>query len=336
MAHSKEVNAIAIAPHDKLAVSASQDRTLKVWALNERELVEAGILRGHKRAVWCCAISSADRIVASGSADMTLKLWSLSSITCVRTLEGHSASVLRVIWVHSGAHVLSSGSDGLLKVWSAKGAECVCTLDTHEDKIWALDVFVSSDNRCEIWSGSADATIVRWRDSAVHVTMEASMVREMRMEHEQSLAIALHARNFGTALKLATKLRQPRSLRAVMEEMIAARQPEATLVAALQSLSGDELALCLSCARDWNTTAQHGPFAHHLLHALFCAIPPFSLVAAPQVTEMLEGLLPYSERHLERLDRLHQDAHILPYTHATMSFMNADPDTALSTVPYRI
>ena len=60
--------------------------------------------------------------------------------------------------------LLSSGSDGLIKLWNAKNHECDCTLDAHEDKVWALDV-VETDDGVEVWSGSADSVMVRWRDS---------------------------------------------------------------------------------------------------------------------------------------------------------------------------
>ena len=43
----------------------------------------------------------------------------VSDFSCLRTLEGHSSSVLKIHWLSHGLQLLSSGSDGLIKLWSA-------------------------------------------------------------------------------------------------------------------------------------------------------------------------------------------------------------------------
>ena len=45
LAHAKEVNAVAIAPNDRLAVTASQDRSLKVWSVRDGSLAEQATLK---------------------------------------------------------------------------------------------------------------------------------------------------------------------------------------------------------------------------------------------------------------------------------------------------
>jgi WD40 repeat protein len=55
------------------------------------------------------------RLLATGSADATIKIWSLTDHSCVKQLEGHDCSVLRLLWI-SESQVASSASDGLVKV----------------------------------------------------------------------------------------------------------------------------------------------------------------------------------------------------------------------------
>jgi len=146
LAHSKEVNALAVAPNDRLAITGSQDRSLKVWTLAADGSAAirpepAATLTGHRRAVWTAAFAPLDRVAASGSADMLVKVWSMADWACLRTFEGHVSSVLKVRFLRGGALLASSGSDGLVKVWSIKGQECVATLDAHEDKVWAIDAY---------------------------------------------------------------------------------------------------------------------------------------------------------------------------------------------------
>eukprot|EP00966_Prymnesium_polylepis_P016811 387918-Prymnesium_polylepis.1 len=96
----------------------------------------------------------------------------------------------------------------------------------------------------------------------------------------------------------------------------------------------EALAHCLKCARDWNTTAQHSLTAHALLRALLQSTPVATLVGLPRIKETLEALMPYTDRHFERLDRLMQASHFVSYTLASMHILlpprdpNA-PDDAL-------
>ena len=82
--------------------------------------------------------SPVDKYCASASGDRTVKLWSISDFTCVKTFEGHMASVLRIRFMSNGMQMMSSGADGLVKLWTIKSGECDNTFDGHEDKVWAL------------------------------------------------------------------------------------------------------------------------------------------------------------------------------------------------------
>lgn len=79
-----------------------------------------------------------DRCVATCSGDRTVKLWSITDYACLRTFQGHTASVLSVAFVSAGAQIVSGGADGLVKVWTIRSDECEATLDAHTDKVWAL------------------------------------------------------------------------------------------------------------------------------------------------------------------------------------------------------
>ena len=329
--HTKEINALSIAPNDRMCASGSQDRTVRLWNVKIEGsgggggaalLEEAGVLKGHKRAVWAVAFSPVDRAVASGSGDLTIKVWSVADFSCLRTLEGHTSSVLRVHWVAAGLQLLSSGSDGLVKLWSAKAGDCACTLDAHEDKVWALDVAETADGGLEVWSGSADAVLVRWRDCTEEAAAEKVAASAEHMQQEQEMQIAMYAKEFNRALHLALRLRQPRALRTVIEKLLPTEEGEAQLRKTLSKLGPEDLAHCLSCARDWNTTATHSLTAQRLIHALLKSTPHQKLRSAPQLKELLEALLPYTERHFERLDRLQQGAAFLSYMLNTMQTLD--------------
>ena len=79
------VNAVAITPDGKLAVSASNDNTLKVWDINSG--TELNALIGHYYWVRTVAITPDGRFVVSGSWDKTIKVWDLKSGQDITTFD---------------------------------------------------------------------------------------------------------------------------------------------------------------------------------------------------------------------------------------------------------
>ena len=115
------VNAVAGLPN-KRVVSASDDKTLKVWNLADREVAWLTVganckftLRGHRGRVLCVAALPRDRIV-SASRDKTLKVWDVKHGLCLQTLRGHTGWVNCVRCLPDG-RVVSGSRDKTLKVW---------------------------------------------------------------------------------------------------------------------------------------------------------------------------------------------------------------------------
>ena len=191
VAHEKDINAIDVSPTAPIFASASQDRTIKIWSIEDGSVT--GILRGHKRGVWSIRFAPKDTpmiqtgdgsssgsrgIIVSGSGDRTVKVWSLSTYTCLLTFEGHSNSVLKVVWLYPLVHsstetenenpssrissthnqnplIASASSDSLIKIWSPysqsststsadDSAGLLATLDNHTDRVWALSSYQAS------------------------------------------------------------------------------------------------------------------------------------------------------------------------------------------------
>jgi WD40 repeat protein len=95
-AHSDSVNAVALSPDGRRAVSGSHDTTLKVWDLERgRELRK---LEGHSHWVNTVAVSPDGRRAVSGSVDQTLRVWDLETGHELRVLEGKSGRGYCLSW----------------------------------------------------------------------------------------------------------------------------------------------------------------------------------------------------------------------------------------------
>lgn len=277
-AHDKDINALDVSPSSALFASASQDRTVKIWSAEDGSVV--GVLRGHKRGVWSARFSpkgtpilSADAksstnrgMIVTGSGDKTVKLWSLSDYSCLLTFEGHTNSVLKVLWlpppdmknkaddeddedaalsrntaVQLRPLVASAAADGLVKVWSPYTGELETTLDNHTDRVWALasptpsgsrddiNSSIKSSSPYAIASGSADSTVTFWTDTTSATYTATVNANSARVEQDQQLQNYIVAGAFREAITLALQLNHPARLLSLFNTAIdAADDPNST------------------------------------------------------------------------------------------------------------
>lgn len=346
-AHDKDINAITVHHTSQLFASASQDKTVKIWSVEEGEV--QGILRGHKRGVWSVQFSPAKLpaiqgddgpvtgkgVVLTGSGDKTIKLWSLADYTCVRTFEGHSNSVLKVAWLNTpsgqgqskrGVQFASAGGDGLVKVWDANSGETECTLDNHEDRVWAIAVHPENNT---IVSGSGDSTVSFWKDTSAETQAAASQAVLKVIEQEQELQNHIHAGSYREAITLALQLNHPGRLLSLFTSVATTNTPEKGSLTGLKavdevlgSLSDEQIFLLLLRLRDWNTNARTAPIAQRILWALIRSYPAsrFSNLSVKgakgqkSLKDVLHALRSYTERHYKRMEELVDESYLVEYT----------------------
>ena len=113
--HSHIVSSLALSEDGKILVSASKDKTIKIWHLKTGELIRT--FKGHKDGVCAVALSKDEQIIASGSADKTIKLWHLETGELLSTFTGHNDAVTALAFTDKGNILVSGSLDKTVKIW---------------------------------------------------------------------------------------------------------------------------------------------------------------------------------------------------------------------------
>lgn len=354
-AHDKDINAIAVNHNSSLFASASQDRTVKIWSTEEGEV--QGVLRGHRRGIWSVQFAPRDvpaingdvdsvsgnrGLILTGSGDKTVKIWSLIDYSCLRTLEGHTNSVLKVLWmpmprvtgdaeftvskapIRRNVQVVSAGGDGLVKIWDVNADECIATLDNHTDRVWSLAVHPETNT---VVSGGADSVITFWKDTTSTTIAAATAASTARVEQEQQLQNYIHHGSYREAIALALQLNHPARLLSLFTMVVNTYPPEADSLSGLKAvdrvlatLADEQLFILLLRVRDWNTNARTAPVAQRILWVLAKSYPATRLTdlrgkgRAGGVKEILDALKAYTERHSKRIEDLIDESYLVDYT----------------------
>ncbi|KAI1262428.1 WD40-repeat-containing domain protein [Xylariaceae sp. FL1019] len=346
-AHDKDINAIDVSNNAQLFASASQDKLVKIWSIEEGEV--QGILRGHRRGVWSVCFAPLNTpvlqgeqgsvagkgVAITGSGDKTIKLWSLTDYTCLRTFEGHSNSVLKVAWLNipppeerakKPILITSAGGDGLVKVWDVNSGENECTLDNHEDRVWAVTVHPETNM---IVSGSGDSTVTFWKDTSAETQTASNEAALKVIEQEQELENYEFAGAYREAITLALQLNHPRKLQNLFEKVVNSTSPDDGSLSGLKavdevlaSLSDEQLFLLLLRLRDWNTNARTASMAQRILWTVVKSYPVSRLSGLSvkgakgqkSVKEVLNALKVYTERHYKRMEELVDESYLVEYT----------------------
>jgi WD40 repeat protein len=118
--HAFPVNAVAVTPDGKRAVSASGDHTLKVWKLGSG--CELHTLTGHEDSVNAVAVTSDGQRAISASWDQTLKVWGLETEEVLATFTCDSYA-LCCTFSEALKLILAGGASGHLHILRLQDAK---------------------------------------------------------------------------------------------------------------------------------------------------------------------------------------------------------------------
>ncbi|EJP64243.1 hypothetical protein ACQRIT_000160 [Beauveria bassiana] len=158
--HSHIVSDCVISSDGAYALSASWDKTLRLWELATGTTTRRFV--GHTNDVLSVSFSADNRQIVSGSRDRTIKLWNTLG-DCKYTIseKGHTewVSCVRFSPNPQNPVIVSSGWDKLVKVWELSS----CKLQTdHIGHTGYINTVTISPDGSLCASGGKDGTTMLW------------------------------------------------------------------------------------------------------------------------------------------------------------------------------
>ena len=158
--HRNQVLGASFGPDGGEIVSASRDRTARIWNAKTGELIH--VLRGHGKEVMSAAFNRDGTRVITASADGTARVWDARSGRQTAVLLGHDTVVATAAFSPDGQRAVTASYDQTVRIWDAVSGRQLAVLPKLPDKVesaafskdGARIIAASDDGAARVWDAN--------------------------------------------------------------------------------------------------------------------------------------------------------------------------------------
>ncbi|GAA5899168.1 hypothetical protein JCM8208_003024 [Rhodotorula glutinis] len=319
--HKRGVWSVKFSPVDQCLATASGDRTVKLWNLNDFTCVKT--FEGHSNSVLRVDFMTRGMQLATAASDGLVKVWNVKDEECVETLDNHEEKVWALAINRDESFVVSGGADSMITIW-----EDVTEIEELEKEQEQADL------------------VLKEQDYENFLSMK---------DYSNAIVLALSMDQPRRLLLLFTEVRA--SAGANGAEDLLSLTGSRHVDAVLRGLSPGELRQLFRYIKDWNTVSRTADTAQTVLHAILKLHDADKLLAVLEnradegsgeldlvngksaaakdadedvddddeeakkrkkrtevkASEILGALIPYTERHMTRADKLVRESFIVEH-----------------------
>lgn len=146
----------------RLIVSASDDKSIKLWDRNSKECVHS--FSEYSGYVNSVAFHPSGTFIAAGSTDSTVKIWDIRTNKLIQHYTSHTAAINSVAFHPWGNYLLTASNDSTLKIFDLLEGKIFYTLHGHQGHALSVafskqgDYFASAgvDEQVMVWKTNFD------------------------------------------------------------------------------------------------------------------------------------------------------------------------------------
>lgn len=155
--HRLEVVSAQFSPDGKKIVTASFDKTAKIWDVATGNLLAD--LKDHKDLVSAAEFSPDGKKILTASWDNTVKVWDAATKERLFTLKGHKDSIFTAHFSPDGNKIVTASADGTAKLWDVLTRRLIADLKGHRARV--NTAMFSVDGK-KVVTASSDKTAIIW------------------------------------------------------------------------------------------------------------------------------------------------------------------------------
>ena len=163
--HEAKVNSAAYSPDGTHIVTASNDKTARIW--DAYSGVELAVLSGHGDHVAFAAYSPDGTRIVTASDDKTARIWDARTGHELAVLSGHTDTVSSAAFSPDGTRIVTASDDKTARIWDARTGAQMRVLAGHGGYLYYAAfspdgtriVTASDDKTARIWDARSGAQI---------------------------------------------------------------------------------------------------------------------------------------------------------------------------------